>query len=567
MPAILRKAKRLLDDPVLCRWLVGRLTGCQPPPERYSPHRPPYLTFPAAECGVEPLLSTLAVEPPGKAQNIAVPGENIELIPGMDVAAVFAAPRVDGETLSALHRFAWVPLSGPDVDLAWVQVLWAAWCDNHAVPDDSPAWEAYTAAERVINLLDFARHHGLPGPRERTLEILAAHGPGILDRLEYYGETGTCNHLANNGRGVWRLGLALGMPALAQVGLDILLAEAERLFLPSGMLREDSTHYHLLYVRNYADAWLAARRHSHVAAPRLEAVARRLFAVLPQLLLPGGWPVMGDISPDSPPDYLSCLLPGGNMETGWAAWLSEDERRAVAGLHASPPAAGLCADGWMRADCGPWSGLWHCPPAGWSLPTSHGHADLTAPELHFRGIPIFIDPGRGAYGECGEAALYRSAAVHGLLQVEGVDPFPVNKPYYTDQFRRSVVPDPPECEHNGCEVTLRHRGYERLRGVGEVERSWRFAQDGMEMRDLVVGKGRKRVASRLVTPWQVERAGKDVVIFADSMRLVVSASVPLEIRPLVRWKAYGNGTPAWAIEYDRSVPLSWTATWRVILQA
>ena len=62
-------------------------------------------------------------------------------------------------------------------------------------------------------------------------------------------------------RGLYRLGLDLGLDACADLGGLILVEEAGRIFLPSGVLREGSSHYHLLAARNYADAWLAARAH------------------------------------------------------------------------------------------------------------------------------------------------------------------------------------------------------------------------------------------------------------------------------------------------------------------
>ena len=89
---------------------------------------------------------------------------------------------------------------------------------------------------------------------------MQAHAPAILGALEYFGDSYTSNHLANNGRGLFLLGLALGDAASADIGGRILLNEAKRIFLPSGVLREGSTHYHALLARNYAVAAEAARK-------------------------------------------------------------------------------------------------------------------------------------------------------------------------------------------------------------------------------------------------------------------------------------------------------------------
>ena len=142
--------------------------------------------------------------------------------------------------------------------------------------------------------------------------------------------------MSNNGRGLYRLGLELGLSAATKVGAEILKNEAKRLFLPSGMLREGSSHYQLLLARNYLDAALAARRHSDANQADFEHVASNALAAAAGLRLGGGFPLIGDISPDVPPDYLSCLS-SSEIHTGWLSMLSETERRYVVQLRAGLP--------------------------------------------------------------------------------------------------------------------------------------------------------------------------------------------------------------------------------------
>ena len=95
---------------------------------------------------------------------------------------------------------------------------------------------------------------------------------------------------------------ALGLEWAAECGARILEEEAKRIFSSSGVLREGSSHYHLLIARNYADAWLAARRHGRPEAAVLRDITSRAPAVVPWLILPGGMPLIGDVSPDCPPE-------------------------------------------------------------------------------------------------------------------------------------------------------------------------------------------------------------------------------------------------------------------------
>jgi len=441
--ALFRKVRQLAVDPVLRQWTVGHVLGRYPGEPPFSPHRPPYLN------GFEPFvreppetdLKGLEVGRPLAEIALPLPGETVRLRPG-DADDFVRQSFDDIETALAIHRFAWLPLLGDRIDPAWVQALWTAWRTAHGEPNDGWAWHPYTAAERAINVLRFARRHGLPGPRTDTLTVLAAHGAAIAARLEYFGDHHTSNHLANDGRGLYQLGLALRLPACADLGGRILVEEAERIFSSSGVLREGSSHYHLLLTRNYTDAWLAARKHRRSEEEALRATVSRTLAVASRLALPAGVPLVGDISPDCPPDFLGGLLPDGDLSSGWNGLLDPEERDALSVLIAETNPVNendLTADGWLRVDAPPWAGLWHAPPTGWSAMPGHGHQDVGSFEVHYCDEAVFVDPGRGAYGETGEAAFYRSAAAHNSLTVDGHDPYPPNRPYYDDRFRRRCL--------------------------------------------------------------------------------------------------------------------------------
>ena len=111
--------------------------------------------------------------------------------------------------------------------------IWSAWVTAHGKADDSLAWHPYTASERAINIIRFAKRYGLPSPQQKSLELLAAHGPAIARKLEYFGDHHTSNHLANNGRGLFILGLSLGLSDCANLGAMILIEEAKRIFKSS----------------------------------------------------------------------------------------------------------------------------------------------------------------------------------------------------------------------------------------------------------------------------------------------------------------------------------------------
>jgi len=547
LTGLARKAAQVAADPVLRRWLAGRALGRWDGAPPYQAHRPPYLD------GLLPLepeapapprdFPTLGTGAPARAVDLTLPGEDVRLEPGRE-ADLFRRKYDDTETLLAAHRFAWLPVLGDSADPAWVAALWAAWRQSFGTPGGGWPWHPYTAAERAVNVLDFAARHGLPGPLDDTLSVLAAHGPAIAERLEYFGEHHTSNHLSNNGRGLFRLGLELGLAQCADMGARILLEEARRIFRPSGVLREDSSHYHLLLARNYLDAWKAARSHGRPEADQLKAVADKALAVVPHLTLPGGLALVGDISPDLPPAPLQLQI-------------------AECVPAATENSGALAADGWLRADIGPWAGLWHAPPNGWSHMPGHGHQDLGAFEVHYKETPLFLDPGRGAYGDGGDAAFYRAAQAHGGLTVDGLDPYPPNRPYYSDSFRSTVGGAAPRLARDGDAVTLVHYGYSRLKGSGPVTRGWEFTDNGFSLSDQVEGAGPRTVTRRLVTPLAAEAVEDGIILRGEGHAFQVTADTKLTTRPITRWTAYGSGTPATLIEMEVSAPLPWRGTCRV----
>ena len=556
--AVLGKARQVAGDAVLRRWLYGRLTGQGAGEPPYAAHRPPYLdgVLPLAAETPTSTLAELSHAPPKSPIDLPLAGHMAHLAPGGE-DEFFRRSFADDESAIAVHRFAWLPLLGAAAEPAWVDVLWWAWRKRFATPDDGPAWHPYTAAERCVNILDFARRRGLPGPPGETLAVLAGHAPAIVQRLEFFGDHHTSNHLANNGRGLFLLGLALGLECSADIGGRILIAEAERIFSPSGILGEGSSHYHLLLTRAYAEAWLAARRHARPETAALERVVEKALAVIPHLVLPGGLALIGDVSPDCPPGFLSGL---SAEDEGWVGGLEAGERATFIGLRdAVTPAKAedLAADGWRRAEFGVWSGLWHAAPAGWSAMPGHGHQDTGGFEVHYGTEPVFRDLGRGAYGERGEAAFYRSALAHNSLVVDGRDPYPPNKPYYDDAFRRRIGGPPPRLRPDEDGMTLSHQGYARLAGVGPLRRRWSFSASGMRIADRIEGSGRHCVTRRLHTTLAVERTADGALIKGQSTRFQLRADGPVTVEPATFWGAYGSTEPATAIDVTVAAELPW----------
>ncbi|MDE0539636.1 MAG: heparinase II/III family protein [Rhodospirillales bacterium] len=543
---IVRRARQIAADPVLRRWLVRRALRLTPGAPGYTPHQPPYLTdrLPIRTGPPDPSPPFLELPPdaPTSSLKLSLASRTIEVEPG-DETQLFERRFPDLEDHLALHRFSWLPLA-KNIDPAWVSAIFGVWREFIRRSSDPWIWHPYTAAERAVNLLEFGRAHGLPAPLADTLDLLADHAARIGNALEYFGRHNTSNHLANNGRGLYLLGLELGLAEAREIGRIILMKEAERVFMPSGVLREGSSHYHLLLARNYFQVANAAAARNRPEAAGLSAIAERSLRAAAALVLPGGLPLIGDISPDCPPSDLMAALPG------------------------QPPAPPdildrMAADGWLRFAGGSWTGLWYVPPDGWPPMPGHGHNDCGSFELHFGDQPIFVDPGRGRYCETAEAAHYRSGAAHNGLGIDGLDAYPANRPYYSEEFRRIVCGGPPDLTHTADSVSLRFEGFKRRRGLGAVERHWRFAGADVVIADTVEGSGRHKITRRIATPLSAELFDNEVKLSSSAENWSVSMPGDVSLQSITRWRAYGRGTPMSQIVIEETAALPWRGEIRV----
>ena len=553
--AILRKARHVLDDPVLRRWLLRRVAGLEKSPPKFTTGAPPYLGRPNASnaeqrsprwTGRE---SAQRFRPVDGTVKIDLPGLTVD-VSSDNPGALFDRAYPDLETLLAAHRFAWVPLAGPGVDAGWVNAIWEAWIGRHNTERNGWPWHAYTAAERAINIIDFADRFGLPGNREDSVQSLAGHAETIRNNLEYFGEHYTSNHLSNNGRGLLRIGVALGIEEYAEDGAKILIAEAGRIFGRSGLLNEGSSHYHLLVTRNYIDAWLAADKAGIEHAPILEDIAERAVAAVSGLCLPGGMPLIGDISPDAPPAYFALLTGAETDDRRWPSMMNEEYRIAVTDLvsRVTPVSPDrLSEDGWHRFGKDDWLALAFVPPDGWPPMPGHGHQDLGSFELHDGISEVIVDPGRGSYAD----PEYASAGVHSGVMIDGQEPAPVNRPYYDDAFRRRVVPQMPEFERTRTGRVLRSFGFARVRGIEKFERQWRFKGGAVEILDTIQGSGKRRIDRRYVTSTDVEIGDGFALLSANGRRWRLRAEVTPTVKPATRWMAYGEGRPGSVITFGQ----------------
>lgn len=320
-------------------------------------------------------------------------------------------------------------------------------------------------------------------------------------------------------------------------GLHQLLAGIEQGIGASGATLEGSTLRQAQLARLTGEAWLAARRAGRPEQWRLASAARLIIGAYEALHLTGGLPEFG-----GKPEAMGAYGPFDNVDETDRQALDELRRQAkLFDLEA------LRKDGWLRLDRGPWSGLWHCPPGGWPVFEGLAHHDLGAAELHWNGLPLFVDPGPS----------HRSAASHGGLTIDRQNPYPENRGFYSDSFRREAAGPAPELRATHDGVKLAMDGFARFGGHRQMERYWRFDGANLRIEDLILGTGRPLIERRLLTPWLANRDEGGVILSHGGHQLRLAAEGTITLQQTKRWNERGDEMPLTRIVIAMRANLPW----------
>ena len=190
----------------------------------------------------------------------------------------------------------------------------------------------------------------------------------------------------------------------------------------------------------------------------------------------------------------------------------------------------------------------------------HGHQDSGSFQLHFNDKPVFVDLGRGSY-RMDEASVFAcSAGAHNSLSIDGMDPFPINRPYYSPSFRAAVSGSPPDVSAVRDQLEISHKGFARLKGIEKYTRRCRISGTELTLTDTVEGTGIHRVNRVLHTPLRVESTADGILLRSESLvfRLVVDGEV--KVKPSRQWIAYGEYKAVRSIEVEARVSLPWSET-------
>jgi hypothetical protein len=347
-------------------------------------------------------------------------------------------------------------------------------------------WEPYSACERVANLLIYIaatpvamRAEEIP---RQLLEFLDDSLKWIYQHLEYYGSSGTNNHILNNARALVMAGVAIGNSAAISVGMTIFRNCLPVLIMSGGFLRERSSHYQLIVLNWTLDAWRFIAAHEGEESDD----ARLLYGFISRMVRAasmlcgfdaGLFVMIGDISPDATPAdsvaRLALLYPElwPMLRESWDAVEATDGWFRIS--MAQDVIVGNFPDG-------------HYPP---SFPT-HGHCDLTSFVWLHAGQEILGDSGRYRYTADVVSLFQKSAIGHNLPIVNGFSP--LSETLVANGLWWPLPYAGAELESIACDggIMLAHDGFARATPVTRHARRIVAQESALLVMDTFEGRGK-----------------------------------------------------------------------------
>jgi hypothetical protein len=344
------------------------------------------------------------------------------------------------------------------------------------------AWEAYSASERVANLLVFLSVMPVaPGEdsQQRLTAFLSDSLAWIYGHIEFYGSAATHNHILNNARALVVGGVATGNAAATAAGMQIFRRCLPSLISETGFLRERSSHYQLVVLNWLLDAqhFLISRHESDDDSDFLRSYIEGMVRAADLLRVTGVASVLiGDVSPDASPALtvarLTLLYPED--------WPLRQPTRAPVEVR----------DDWFRISAGDAVALGNFP-RGRFPPTypTHGHCDQTSFIWLHGGREILADSGRYRYTADAVSLFQTSGSAHNMPIVNGLAPVCETLLTIGQWWPTPYASSRLEVFERDGGIVLRHDGFARATPVTYHSRHIALEPDRLKVVDRFDGDG------------------------------------------------------------------------------
>lgn len=439
--------------------------------------------------------------------------------------------------------------------------LWQSW---HAACGygRGDAWHPYPAAMRAWSWCGLHASLVAGGVMDRPFVAeLAAHAGFLRRHLE--SDVGG-NHLIKNLKALAGLAVFFDDARLLDSSLRHLTRQLAIQVLGDGGHFERAPAYHCQVLADLIDVIELLRAVGEAPPPALDDAVLAMRRWLGVVLAPDGQvPLLNDGFPVQP-DLLVQLRPGPPL----------------AGPLLMLPDTGLVlaqSGGWrLLADVGD-----PCPA---ELP-AHAHADTLSCVVHVDGAPLLVETGTSTYARGPMRDYERSTAAHNTVDMDGANSTEVWGAFRAAR-RARVHGVSARAEPGAVTVQAAHDGYRRLPGHPLHRRSWSLTAAGLDVEDVVTGRGRHSVtvhwhlppgsviavepagttATRTDSPAGPFRAHATAATSAAAFGVGICASSPVTLtvdtRPIAQGLGQVTPAPVLACRVDGELPIRVRTRWQ-----
>lgn len=432
----------------------------------------------------------------------------------------------DKQDVFSLHRWGWllmVAVDAPSAEIKrWGIRVMKDWCLKMKHNKRHPGWESYSISERIVNgLLFFYVLRNYPCDMEKDIDFLEKEfiylALYLKEHLEFHGEF-TNNHVLNNARALYLLGIFSSHKALANIGRQIFLKETQKMISPSGFLREESSYYHLLLLRTYLEILRVANINgdssfeNKIRSVAISVIkAAWIFNIYNVDENDWDFPLIGDVSPDFPIKWLVNICRSKQAlelyspneceiysHSGWnKIWSLNTSVNNMEEYNMVDKDYFQHFDdsGWYRLDYYDFVILWHINRSGCIPSYSHGHNDILSFVLYWKGCPVIIDPGRFSY-EFEPFALYgKESKAHNTFIIDGYEPYPLNRYRQPPGYGKGSPKVDWSKKDEGFVFRISHDGFSRVNKTLYAVREFFVTKNSLKINDFIYGSGYQHIKS------------------------------------------------------------------------
>ena len=423
--------------------------------------------------------------------------------------------------------------------------LWRSWQAANSF-GRGDAWFPYPAALRAWSWCGLYRDLVADSDIERSyIRELAVH-TGFLRRHLETDVRG--NHLIKNLKALAGLAVFFADDRLLRFTLRRLVGQLPDQVLSDGGHYERSPAYHCQVLADFIDVDALIQAAGHAAVPGLTTAIAQMRRWLGCVLGPDAkLPMLNDGYPVAD-GLLDALRPGPPPDSSLLTM----------------PATGL-----VRANVGEWHLLADAgAPCPGGLP-GHAHADTFGCLVDAFGAPLLVDTGTSTY-EPGPARDYeRSTAAHNTVEVDGADSTEVWGAFRAGR-RARVHGLMIQRLADGVSIEAEHDGFRALSGRPCHRRRWQLTQAGLQVDDLVTGRGQHSVAVHWhLAPGaavRLEAGGALATTAGGAFHVRITASCPVKLTVRTGQLAVGykrtTAAPVLTCRTEAALPVRVTTRWR-----